>query len=57
MLDERGTENAKDIFDEIQKEFYMALIKKSNNITHLANHLMISRNTLRKTLQKYNLHI
>ena len=55
MLESRGIENAKGMLDEIEKEFYAALIKKSANITHLANHMGISRSTLRKILQKYGL--
>ncbi|MFK5881801.1 MAG: sigma-54 dependent transcriptional regulator [Sulfurospirillum sp.] len=57
MLESRGIENAKSMLEEVEKEFYMALTKKSDNITHLANHLQISRSTLRKILQKYNISI
>ncbi len=57
MLESRGIENAKSMLEEIEKEFYLALTKKSDNITHLANHLEISRSTLRKILQKYKISI
>jgi len=51
-LDERGLENAKDILEEIEQEFYAVLIEKDSNITHLAKYLKTSRSTLRKILQK-----
>jgi len=55
MLDKQGIENSKIIFESIEKDFYATLLKKSENITHLANHLDISRSTLRKILQEYKL--
>jgi len=55
MLDKQGIENSKTIFESIEKDFYATLLKKSENITHLANHLDISRSTLRKILKKYKL--
>ncbi len=55
MLETQGIENAKNIYENIEKDFYSALLKKSENITHLANHLDISRSTLRKILKKYKL--
>jgi len=55
-LDKQGLENAKEILEDIKREFYTILIKKDSNITHLAEHLNISRSTLRKTLQKYDIN-
>jgi len=55
MLDKQGIENAKKVYESIEKDFYTSLLKKSENITHLANHLEISRSTLRKILQKHKL--
>ncbi len=55
LLDTQGIENAKNIYEDIEKDFYEALLKKSDNITHLANHLGISRSTLRKIIQKHKL--
>ncbi len=57
MLESRGIENAKNLLEEVEKEFYNALVKQSDNITHLASHLQISRSTLRKILQKYKISI
>ncbi|MCF6173757.1 MAG: sigma-54 dependent transcriptional regulator [Campylobacteraceae bacterium] len=54
-LDDKGLKNAKIILEEVQRDFYATLLKKSDNITHLANYLDISRSTLRKILKKYNL--
>jgi len=42
-LNEQGLENAKNILEEIEREFYTILIKKDDNITHLAEHLNISK--------------
>ncbi|NOX14693.1 MAG: sigma-54-dependent Fis family transcriptional regulator [Epsilonproteobacteria bacterium] len=56
-LDQKGIENAKEVLEEIQSDFYATMIKKNNNITHLANYLDISRSTLRKILKKYDLDI
>ncbi len=55
MFDTRGIENAKKVLEQTEKEFYTTLIRRDSNITHLANYLDISRSTLRKILQKYNL--
>jgi DNA-binding NtrC family response regulator len=55
MIDEKGMENANIILEELEREFYSTLIKKDSNITHLAKNLGISRSTLRKVLQKYDL--
>lgn len=55
MLDKQGIENSKNIYESIEKDFYTALLKRSENITHLAKHLEVSRSTLRKILQKYKL--
>lgn len=55
MFDKQGIENSKNIYESIEKDFYTALLKRSENITHLAKHLEVSRSTLRKILQKYKL--
>ena len=55
MVEKEGVENAKEVFEKIEKSFYSALFMQTNNISHLAEYLGISRSTLRKTLQKYNL--
>ena len=55
MLEKEGVESAKKVFEEIEKVFYTALLAKTDNITHLSNYMEISRSTLRKILQKYNL--
>ncbi len=52
-INEQGLKNAKDILEEIEREFYTVLIEKDGNITHLAEHLNMSRSTLRKIFQKY----
>ena len=52
-INEQGLKNAKDILEEIEREFYTVLIEKDGNITHLAEHLNMSRSTLRKIFQIY----
>lgn len=55
MLDEQGIENAKNILNALEKEFYTILISKSDNITHLAKYMDTSRSTLRNILHKHKL--
>ena len=55
MLEKEGIESAKKVFEAIEKVFYTALLVKTDNITHLSNYMEISRSTLRKILQKYDL--
>ncbi len=55
LIEEKGIENAQEIFGQIEKEFYKKLLNKCDNITHLSNYLGISRSTLRKILNKHGL--
>lgn len=55
MLEKEGMENARSVLEKLEKSFYSALLIKTDNITHLANYLSVSRSTLRKILQKYDL--
>ena len=55
LIEEKGVENAQEIFSQIEKEFYKELLNRCDNITHLSNYLNISRSTLRKILNKYGL--
>ncbi len=55
LIDKREIENSKEVLEELEKSFYTVLLTKTDNITHLANYLDISRSTLRKILKKYDL--
>ncbi len=55
ILEQNGIENAKITLESLESAFYNALIEKCDNISHLAAYLNISRSTLRKILQKYNI--
>ncbi len=55
LLEREGIEEAKRALEIVEKAFYRSLLKRSTNITHLAQYLDVSRSTLRKTLKKYDL--
>ncbi|WP_331775104.1 sigma-54-dependent transcriptional regulator [Sulfurospirillum sp. 1612] len=55
MIEIRGIENAKEIHNSLEKEFYDILLQKCDNITHLAKYLDISRSTLRNILRKHHI--
>jgi len=56
MIEQKGIENAKEVLEKLEKSFFTAILMKTNNITHLSEYLDMSRSTLRKILQKYDLN-
>jgi len=56
MIEKEGIENAKQVLEKLEKAFYSAILMNTDNITHLSGYLDMSRSTLRKILQKYDLN-
>ncbi|MBP6498350.1 MAG: hypothetical protein KA253_06730 [Campylobacteraceae bacterium] len=56
VIKEQGIANLASTYEQIEKAFYQAALNQCSNMTKLAEYLNISRLTLRKTLQKYNLY-
>lgn len=56
MLKEQGLADAHKVYEEIEKKFLVHLWEKSNrNITHLAQALRVSRNTLKAKLKGFEI--
>jgi len=56
MIDTEGIENIRNIKDRIDKEILECCIEKCSNLTQLAQHLGISRLTLRKRLNEFDIN-
>ena len=55
MIENEGIENAKKVLEKLEKSFYSAILMKTDIITHISSYLNMSRSTLRKIFQKYDL--
>lgn len=56
MIDTDGIENIKNIKNEIDKEILECGIEKCSNLTQLSQHLGVSRLTLRKRLNEFDIN-
>lgn len=57
LVQNQGLSHLLDVYEYIDKTFYKIALTHCSNITKLSEHLNISRLTLRKTLQKYDLYL
>jgi DNA-binding NtrC family response regulator len=56
LLDEKGVEFGARAFEEIEKEFLKEFLVRCPNFSQAANHLEMSRNTLKAKLRKYGIY-
>jgi DNA-binding NtrC family response regulator len=55
ILESYGMENASKVLVDFEKALLSQMLRRTGNLTRLARHLSISRNTLKSKLQKYGL--